>query len=750
VRVQAYAERLAHVERELGVSPYAGLELLDDVALWPARWRMLLARLAAVPVAPTVRAAARPDSDLGRLQRGRQEPVTGDGTLVLFRAETAHEACEATAALAAAVRPEDLAIIRGGEAALLDAALVRHGVAALGATGSSAWRPALQVLPLTLELLLAPRDPYRALELLSLPLSPFAAVTRQELSRALAEAPGIGGRPWLAAKERIRARLASYAAADADGDADADADADGATRIARQLDRIHDWFEAPAGATVGKASALEAIARVASWLHARRAFAPADPTLGPALEQAGALAATLEADHRAELDAVDLRLLLDGVARRATVPLSVAQAGRPAVVDGPAGLRRPRGTVLWSHFVAGAERSFGRPPWRAAELAALARRGITFPGPVGVLAAQAQAWRQVIHAAADRLILVAPVCAAGAALHLHPLWAEIAARLGLDEHAQARLTRTAHSLPHEALPPLPLPEARAVWTTPPITVDRLSASSLDTLTACPLRYVLEKQAKLHRGALASVPSGPRLHGSLGHRLVEQMHRELPGDPATLRQRAASALDALIATEAATLGLPGASFESRQVREQLIDAVVNLVGHLEQGGFAIAGVEETFERSWAGITLHGRLDLRLTDRRGGNVILDLKWRTGAYFQALITKGIAIQLAVYAALLAAEASGPLAPGGYFSLLRGTITSADPVFGNRTVAHGPSLEETLTRVEHAMRAVSAVLARGEVHATGLSRSLPLADPLGAPDRACGYCQYDALCGRRWEARS
>jgi hypothetical protein len=53
-----------------------------------------------------------------------------------------------------------------------------------------------------------------------------------------------------------------------------------------------------------------------------------------------------------------------------------------------------------------------------------------------------------------------------------------------------------------------------------------------------------------------------------------------------------------------------------------------------------------------------------------------------------------------------------------------------------------------------------RGEIYVSATRRSLPLLDALGivdaeredhfvaAQDAACSYCDYDALCGRKWEA--
>ena len=76
------------------------------------------------------------------------------------------------------------------------------------------------------------------------------------------------------------------------------------------------------------------------------------------------------------------------------------------------------------------------------------------------------------------------------------------------------------------------------------------------------------------------------------------------------------------------------------------------------------------------------------------------------------------------------------------------------------GPSLDETWRRVDATAKAVMETFARGEVPVSGVKRALPLLDALGvaeadrelhlehAPDGACQYCAFGAICGRRWEA--
>ena len=176
------ADWVRAVERELGrsrVPLYSAITLADDARLWPARWRRIFSLLEAagcrIESAPIPSEVLAGESDLGRMaacagKGGKDGAVTlaGDGTFLLLRADTAMQAASAVAALLAAWGTGDTALVRGGAGSLLDGALAAQGLAPLGALSASASRPALELLPLALELLFLPRDPYRVLDLCTL------------------------------------------------------------------------------------------------------------------------------------------------------------------------------------------------------------------------------------------------------------------------------------------------------------------------------------------------------------------------------------------------------------------------------------------------------------------------------------------------------------------------------------------------------------------------------------------------------
>jgi hypothetical protein len=773
---QGTADRVRRVEdelRRLRVRPLDELRLAEPPAVWPARWRRVFAVLEelGVPVHPAlVTFAANGKTDLGRVQallRGDavagDGALKGDGSLLVLRAETSSELAAALAALLRKWNEPSTAILRGGETHTLDDALVAQGLASTGVASTSTWRPAAQVLPLAIELAFEPRDPYRVLELLTLPIGPFEGIVGRALASALSEAPGIGGPPWQQAKEKIAER------------AKEDAEA--------KLARVAEWLEAPGHhGTAPRAALLVVANRVCTWMQARLAFerekdAPKQDVavLGAAFAQAQAFREALSHDPREALDLTAARLLVEQVSGCLGIELSAERAGRIDPVDTPAGLRIARDTVVWWHCVSGTEWRPSARPWRRSEIAALNAAGVALLDPADRLVAEAKSWRQVVLAARKRLVLAMPRWAAGEALEPHPIWDEIVARLGARDVDLAQVTVEARALLQGSVPscaveivdrgPLALPDARAEWHLDGTNLRpsaRHSASSLEGLVGCPLRWVFSYPAGLRSGSIASLPGSPMLQGNLGHRLVESLHEDGGLQrSADLDARLGANLERLLREEASVLLRAGMTFELAQLRTQLTTSVMSLVDLIAASGLTVVDVESEVLVAWRGAELQGRLDLLLHDSNGSEVIIDLKWGGKKYGDLLIA-GQAVQLAVYTGVRRLKTGvKDLAPAGYFSLSRGELFTLEdkPFVGVRPVG-GPPLEGTWDRLEQTVERVGASLAKGCVPVTGVRSSLPLLEALRVPDTqrdrcfepvpkaACTYCSYGALCGRDWES--
>lgn len=796
-------DRLVRVESELRRSSkhsiYDVVTLVEDRALWPLRWQSIFALLEErktriVQLVPEL-ATAPADTDLGILQRmlrgeipsrrTKEGPaVRGDGTLLLIRGDTSGDLAELTASLLTKHRAS-ATVVRCSDAASLDMAFARHGLPLQGHSGSSEWRPAMQLLPLALELAYEPRDPYRVLELLTLPVGPFRGVLGSLLARAVSKQPGVGGSEWLRQKEKGRERLHAYelrtrveaGATEAQATTDADA------HVADRMQRIIDWVEAPGFHADGapRTALVEVATRVRTFLQKRVAVDGLRPTYSAAYSQAQDMSEALAGDARATLSREEMRHLLDSVVRGSeSVELSSERAGRIDHVDHPAALLAPACTVVFWGFVSGTERRPRVPPWNRAEHAALAAIDVAFPDPGALLSVESQAWRRGILAARERVLFVVPGTQKGSPVAPHPTWDEIAARLGLEsEEATALVTRSSHALlslrgealvPITTMAPLPLPAGRHTWSLPARRVTSeeallTSPTALSTLASCPLRFVLDHRAKIRGGALARVASGPLLNGSLGHRLVEQLHREdaFSLDQDAFKPRAGAVLETLLKTEGATLLLGGAGFERMQLVPQLVHAMCALRRYLVEVGWRIAGVEEVVTTTSSIGTLKGRLDVRLVNDDGKEAVLDLKWGESSY-KSLLEEGRAVQLAAYVRGVHVKGGRhSLPPAAYFALHSGKVITADSRMGmgDLNTLEGATLAETWSRVERTAEAVQGALREGIVHVAATKGALPLLSALKIKEQeherhysvakaedACKYCDYPAICGRAWES--
>lgn len=803
-----FPDRLRRVEGELHSSCalYDALQLAESRELLPDRWQRVLGLLEESGTEVREEQISLPgrqdDSDLGRLQmllRGDKRqcgPLRSDGTLIVLRAESSWELGNAVAALLRGWSESSTAIVRGGDIRALDVALARQGLASQGVEAVSSWRPALQVLPLAVELAFEPRDPARVLELLTLPHGPFG-FAGAILANALAKAPGIGGPQWRRAKEQIATitRASELALAEREGLAPEVATRTANALVEKRLARIAEWLETPAPLAIKGAprAMLRSVGeRVRAWLQRRLVMAREAAALTPTDQQLAARAAILatafaraEAFHEALsyetreiLDLVDARLLVDEVSGEGhALSLAEEETGRIDHAASPANVRCSRDVVVWWHCVSTTAWRPPVQPWRRAELAALRSAGVNLSDPSHRLAAESRTWQHVVHAAQRRLVLAIPRWERGNLTEPHPIYQEIAARFGTDPLGLVGVTLDARDLlggyagplDSQSLPalvelgPIHLPTARDEWHLDPDLLHAPTihtATSLDELLGCPLQWILKNGAYLRAGPLASIPSGPQLNGIVGHRLVEELHRAGAMDKLdALGHAIAARLDSIIREEAAVLLRPGMTFELRQLKRQLEQSIVRLAEVLAHSNLTVTDVEKDVETEWRTGKLSGRLDVLLYASDGRKIVLDLKWGRKTYKDRL-EQGLATQLAVYVAALRGATAEALPHAAYFSLSRGEIlaTSEAPFSGVAPTA-GPAIQETLAKLERTVERIETTLMAGRVPVTGVKGAKPLLRVLNIDETedstylqltqgdACVDCLYGALCGRAWE---
>lgn len=791
------ADRLRTVEDALRDPPATlslhTLGLIDRHGDLPPAWRRVTDQLrdAGVRVHELQPEPAAPaDTCLGRLQRwmlGRAEPDASwrpDGTVVRATSTSTAHAAEIVRQWTATQHEVSL-IAQHAAGHALDEALAAAGRPRFGASPPSPDRGGLQVLRLAFQLAWRPLDVHAAMDLLTLPDGPIPPHVANRLAAALEREPGDDGPRWQHAWQKVREAQLAYAAADHPSDGDDDRAGESARRrIEERLAHWQAWFdEDRADPDVGLPleHATEICDRVTDWAHGRTnrpandAKDAKDAENSPSGERPDAplyrATARIAGDVRAALIALGherfTRAWLDRIVDQALGsgerdPRAQADAGAGPSVTHPGAVWGPVGTVAWWNLRAG-EDAATASPWTRAERAELAAHGCTPDSGERSARAAAAAWDRAVLHARDRIVLITAGLDAGSDVAAHPLayrlapvTRELVTEVALkDAWTGPRYGFAGVELPRTRVAPQPLPTARPFWPTPDGFRDRAhdraeSATSLQDLLTCPLRWSLQHVAGVQQGHRRSVPDVHRLLGTLAHALAAQVLQ--PGEPPApdaARAQAEATLDETIDRLAVPLRYDQHAVQVARARERLPDAVAALARTLRDNHLTVVATERFVHQEpdeqapEQGPPLLGFVDLIAHDANGDTVILDLKWtRSGTYRTDEIREGRAVQLATYATLLAPDRP---ARAGYYLLDQGEflVDAADGLRGTPVDA-ARDLGATWVAVRDAWRAWSDRAHAGTLRARGV--------PAGDDDprdveptltnEPCKFCDFTVLC--------
>ena len=194
------AERLLLVMqalRESGPGPIKSVALVDPPEDFPLLWRRVLDRLPAVEVRLP---EPQGEGQLRALQERALTVLAGgaagslaaptDGSVLLVHSLTATTA-EHWLSAQHSYAPDDRLVLAEDAGDSLDVSLSATGGVNCGFERPSQLRPALQALPLAMEMCWAPLDINRLLDFLTHPVGPFNRRARNTLARAVAKQPGL-------------------------------------------------------------------------------------------------------------------------------------------------------------------------------------------------------------------------------------------------------------------------------------------------------------------------------------------------------------------------------------------------------------------------------------------------------------------------------------------------------------------------------------------------------------------------------
>ncbi len=237
------------------------------------------------------------------------------------------------------------------------------------------------------------------------------------------------------------------------------------------------------------------------------------------------------------LDALQIGQLHEVAAGQGVALGSEAGAGAPPLVGAPECLPAGVPGVVWFGLVAGSAEVAADVAWSQAEQDALMAAGVSLPAPAARRAEEERAWVHAVCSARDELVVVTWESAAGEPVEAHPLLDLWQARHG--EASLEIVTESAGSLlaDSDSLGTSPVPASlpvapHAVFQLDPgriSTSRRWSASAMETLLGCPLRWTFSYAAGLREAPAAELWSLRPLSGTFAHTVFEQvlLHSEVP-------------------------------------------------------------------------------------------------------------------------------------------------------------------------------------------------------------------------------
>ena len=750
-------DRLERVLTALG-SRKAGIKeiaIVDPLDAFPLAWQRVLAKL---PLQSASLPASQATGMLGDLQRALAaraagEPVSplvwcDDGSLQIVQAETVALAARWVAGKMA--EDLDVLIVSGAEGERLDGALAASDSARTGLRESSAFRPALQVLPLALDLLWAPLNFQALVQFLTHPVCPIPGFARKRLAEKISRAPGIGGADWRTALDEIDAHYRKLSDERADQVREA---------ITAWIEPIrYDFTEgAPVNALLARAIALTDFFRsrlIDDDPSRRSAFHAAFGQCSAAVDALRALSM----QRVASLSPTQLKkLVTQATARGSENPMRMAEVGAHRAISDPAAAVEDADHVIWWQMQL--PRLPASYPWSRTELSVLADAGVQLPSVAGELQRIAATWCRPVNAAGRTLTLVLPP----PEIDVHPAWQMIQAlipdapirSLGTILHKGGDGT--------QAIVETPLPSRRRWWQLPPEVPlpprEKESFSSLELLLFTPFHWLLKYPAKLRPSNLVELTNEFLLRGNLAHHLIEQFYRT-PGaldfSDGEFNEWFGRHFPQLVTEQGATFLMPGRSADLEGFRHRLHRAMSELRRQLTLAKVRTVVPEQEVEGHFVGGTLAGFADLVLEcdSRPGANqAIVDMKWSGFKKYSQKLAKNRHLQLALYAELLR-QKTGAWPALAYFILDEARLLAQDDQVFAEARRVTPETDETAAHLwqrflaSYSWRRKQLEAGRIEVALQGIPEdddSVPPEEAIAAEYLNEDYNDYLCLAG--WE---
>jgi len=744
-------------------APIEVIHLAEDEASWPELWQQLWRAFSEAGTSVTLpgqEPVKDQQSDLGTVQKklltpdGRSTPhgaYLADGTLIHIRASYVSEAADAVAALVGTLEKDGIVVIRAAEPRSLDLAFSRAGLPSLGHQETSSGHSVRSILPLVLDLAIAPINPSSLLDFLKIEPSPLPESLRRAVSKTLDDKPGWSS---AAATATVDAYVGQLPAGNEGNPVAA------ATKNAwlawLMLGQEGDGTKAETLTLAGLRDLLTLIEEFTTKAQKR-----------PGLEDEGRSGLSELAR-----DVSDLKLFVNGHGRTtySRVELqgmlarvlspgllhSHREASRVHAVDHPASLLGPVDTVIyWMGGQSSCPRS-ALSAFTPAERDDLEQNGLRFL-PEGLIQQQhADAVRAAVLHAKRRFVLVTAERVGNESEEPLSIWYQIEQAFVAGSGPRPL---TVKSVASDLLPTLGaktfLTEPRAfrnfqqIWNGTPSALtfrESESPSSIEKLVGCPLQWVLHYKAGMRGQPRHAFEIGPMQSGNVVHAVYEQFFRGAGIDQSEADQRKelAHLFESIVAESAGLLIVKGNEHERLQAKAKTIDGAVALGRAIRENGYEVDGCEVEIVDDTAVGRIGGFVDLvlRRRDNPSDKVIIDYKWGSKASREQQVRDGFATQLAIYSRLLGKGLSWPKT--AYFIVFSAQlVTRHRDLFQGVYALSGPDEKFVWGQVELELQRTKNGFASGIIP-VGIraERAGELKDTGRSFPAPCKYCEFTMYC--------
>lgn len=745
--------------------PIKSISIVGSKALLPETWRRIFDYLEASGIIIREIGSQRnfpKDTDLGKVQQflvsRENTELNNDGSITILEADDQFQLAEVAACwLKANSDLENLVLLRDASTPILDSYCQQYALPRIGGHKASRWRSVLQVLPLMFQTCWLPANPYRTLELLSLPQGPIPKSLGYFFIQALRKEPGFRSDSWALAWQQASEKLAGESEVPDDLRSTRPPDFAKSLRFWLEPDRHDSKLGMPIE------QALTICRQVRKWAAANIREERSNELLVRAITFAHELEDALITTGLTRVSQITLNRMIEAVAGEGCKPEQWrAEASFWSSIDHPGQLWGTTHSLLWWGFNERADLFVQPSTWSTLERQILDSQGVHLESKTANILRQASSWKQALLNVSSEVLICRSRTEKGHPSRAHPLWHEIepivrAAPKGLVTQAHTVLSEQnpvigKKRLPLSSIETKKLPKAQRIWTAPPGQIfqrNTESVTSMRELLGCPMAWVLRYRAQLHPGILLSLPSGDTLIGDIAHKVFRKIFEsaELRDKPEAVRTRAKVIFDHLVETAGLPLLLRGQAVARENAKESIAKAAEQFSIFLCDAQYDVVACEARFSAPFGDGHFTGDMDTVLKDLDGNLFIVDFKWNKFMKYRVEeITRGHHLQLFAYA-WLQTVSTGQVPRVGYYMLRQRRLIHCG---GDSTLDFGEFVPSA-PHLEYWTRAESTYFHEIETLKSGIicASGIPVAEsPAKSADQLfldppCKFCTYGNICG-------